>query len=120
VRSDIFFVNKFELEAGSCAKGAFFATNGRIWNRRHLGGFVVLVGSAFGLTFCFLGEKCRSLPIVFSCYLKKGKKQMFFVAVFKRDFIYLCGKIRKRSLRGASVGVFLWRIVSEKTTFGLF
>lgn len=45
---------------------------------------------------------------------------MFFVAVFKRDFIYLCGKIRKRSLRGASVGVFLWRIVSEKTTFGLF
>lgn len=41
---------------------------------------------------------------------------MFFVAVFKRDFIYLCGKIRKRSLRGASVGVFLWRIVSEKTT----
>lgn len=69
---------------------------------------------------CFL-EKNVSLESCFlSRYLKKGKKQMFFVAVFKRDFIYLCGKIRKRSLRGASVGVFLWRIVSEKTTFGLF
>lgn len=56
---------------------------------------------------CFL-EKNVSLESCFlSLYLKKGKKQMFFVAVFKCDFIYLCGKFRKRSLRAATIGVFL-------------
>ena len=69
--------------------------------------FAYLVRSAFGLTCCFFRGKRRLLPIVFPLYLKKGKKQVFFVAVFKRDFIYLCGKIRKRSLRGVSIGVFL-------------